>query len=166
VRKQRSGFWVLGLSRAIARDLGFVRSGLLLAAVLVGCKAEPDQPSPWEIIEGTATLTASRAIDSATGNSLVNYTASRTGQLTIGADSGVTGWLKFVGQDTMYVTGEVSEDNGLVLTWTGATPTVYRIVTNGSFPTTYALISLDVFHGDIDGDPADEIYLVYWEFDR
>jgi hypothetical protein len=152
VRKQRSGFWVLG-------------SGLLLAAVLVGCKAEPDQPSAWEIIEGTATLTASRSIDSATGNSLVNHTG-RTGRLTIGADSSVTGWLKFAGQDTMHVTGDVSEDDGLILTWTGATPTVYRIVTNGSFPTTYALISLDVFHGDIVGDGADEIYLVYWEFDR
>jgi hypothetical protein len=148
-----SGFWVLG-------------SGFLLATVLVGCKAETDEPTPWEIIEGTATLTSSRAIDSATGGSLVLY-GGRTGQLTIGADSSVDGWLKFTGNpDTMYVTGEVTEDNGLVLSWTGATPTVYRVVTDGSFPTTYALISFDVFHGNIDGDPADEIYLVYWEFDR
>jgi hypothetical protein len=149
------------LRKAFRRFGPLVLGGVLL----VGCKAETDQPSPWEIIEGTATLTSSRSIDSATGNSLVSH-GGRTGRLTIGADSSVVGWLKFTGQDTMHVTGEVSEDDGLILSWTGATPTVYRIVTNGSFPTTYALISFDVFHGDIVGDSAEEIYMIYWEFDR
>lgn len=140
-------------------------AALTLLLLTAGCAAE-EKPTPWEIIQGTATLTASIAVDSATGNPLVTYTG-RTGRLTIGADSSVTGWLKLPAQDTMHVTGSVTDDGGnLVLVWTGTTPTTYKILTDPDFGSTYALISLDVLHANIAGDAAVESYLVYWEFER
>ena len=138
---------------------------LLSALLLTGCQAD-DPPSPWEIIRGTAKLTANVAVDSATGNPLVTYTG-RTGQLTIAADSSVTGWIKAPGSDTMHLTGTVTADGGrLLLQWTGASPTLYKVLTNSDFPSTYALLSVDVLHADLVGTPALESYMVYWEFDR
>ena len=147
----RAGFWVLGAVVMIS---------------VAGCPADEDLPTQWEIIEGTAALTASIAVDSATGIPLVTY-GSRTGQLTIAADSSVTGWIKIPANDTMHFTGIVTSEAGdLLLEWTGSTPTIYRVLTDPNYPTTYALISLDVLHANLVGDPALESYLVYWEFHR
>ena len=148
-----SGFWVLG-------------AGCLLTAVLAGCKAETDEPTPWEIIEGTATLTASRAVHPTTNASFATY--ARIGTLTIGSDSSVTGWIRMAVGDTAFFTGTVVLDgDDLVMTVAGdLTPTEYTIITNGSFPTTYALLSTTILNGNVDGTAGNEDYRVYWEFDR
>jgi hypothetical protein len=159
VSLKSSGFWVLGS--------GPVRTGVLIAAMLVGCKAERDEPTPWEIIEGTADLTDSKAVHPTTRAPFADYD-SRIGTLTIAADSSVTGWIRMAAGDTAFFTGNVVLDgDDWVMTVAGdLTPTEYTIITDGGFPTTYALLSTTILNGNVDGIAGNEDYRVYWEFDR
>lgn len=143
-----AGYWVLGAA--------------LLAS---GCKTEDNSATPWEIIHGSATLTASKAVAPTTRAEIVNYTG-RSGKLTVADDSTVTGWRK-IGADSAAVTGTVSFiGDSAVMTLTGLTPGEYAVITSPDFPTTYALISTAILTADIAGDPATEQYRVYWQFER
>lgn len=146
----RPGTWVLGAS---------------LAILLAGCKTE-DPPTPWEIIEGTAALTVSAAVHPTTRANIVSY-PSRIGQLTIGEDSAVAGWIRLSIGDTVFVTGTVIADGGdLVMTLTGLTPTEYVVFTDASYPTTYGLVSTAILNSDVTGDGNPEQHRIYWQFER
>jgi hypothetical protein len=137
-----------------------------LLALTLGCPAEEDPPSRWEIIQGTAVLTGSAAVVPDTRAPIVSY-ENRTGELVIGTDSTVTGWIKLSAGDTAHVTGVVVVDGAdLVMTLTDLTPTEYTIFTNGSFPTTYGLVSTAILNSDVTGDGNPEQHRIYWEFER
>ncbi|MBW8771866.1 MAG: hypothetical protein JF590_01010 [Gemmatimonadetes bacterium] len=143
-----AGYWVLGAT-----------------ILLAGCKSADDPATPWEIIHGTASLTASKAVAPTTHAEIVNYTG-RSGKLTVADDSTVTGWRK-IGADSAAVTGTVTFiGDSAVMTLTGLAPGEYAVITNGDFPTTYGLVSTAILTADITGDPATEQYRVYWQFDR
>ena len=130
-----------------------------------GCKTE-DPPSPWEIIEGTAALTLSAAVHPTTRDSIATY-PSRVGQLTIGEDSAVAGWIRLAAGDTAFVTGTVIADGGdLVMTLTDLTPNEYVIFTSPSYPTTYGLVSTAILNSDVTGDGNPEQHRIYRQFER
>ena len=149
MRVLSAGCWVLGV-----------------AAIAAGCKTDTKTATPWEIIHGTSTLAASKALDPATHAELVNY-PGRSGKLTVAADSTVTGWRKLGPGDSVAVSGTVSFiGDSAVMTLTGFTPGQYAVLTSPDFPDTYALLSTAILTADITGDPATEQYRVYWEFHR
>ena len=143
-----------------------LRVGLsLLIATVAACKTEDNSATPWEIIQGSATLTASKAVTPATHAELVAY-SGRSGKLTVAADSTVIGWRK-IGVDSAAVTGTVTFiGDSAVMTLTGLAPGEYAVITRSDFPNTYALISTAILTADITGDPATEQYRVYWQFER
>jgi hypothetical protein len=145
----RAGWWVLGAT--------------LLAA---GCKTDDNRATPWEIIHGTATLTASAEVVPDTRAPLVSH-PTRTGHLTVADDSTVTGVIHLGASDSAVVTGTVVEVGGdWVMTLNGLTPSEYTLITDGSFATTYGLLSTAILTANITGDPATEQYRVYWQFER
>lgn len=149
--------------RRVLRAACWVLRGSLVMTVIGngGCKSQDDAPTPWEIVHGTAALTASKSLDPVTGAVLGNF-ATRTGSLSVTDDSTVTGWIKLAAGDTAFVTGTVVNDGGLVMTLTGLTPVEYEVITDGSFPNTYGLLSTaTVTGGDVVG-----AHKVYWEFQR
>jgi hypothetical protein len=139
-----AGYWVLGAA--------------LLAS---GCKTD-DPATPWEIIRGTASLVASKSLHPTTGAVLGDF-PTRTGSLTVAADSTVTGWIRLAAGDTVFFTaGVVANDAGLVMTLPGLVPAEYTVITDGDFPDTYGLLSTASV---TDGDVA-ALHKVYWEFAR
>ncbi|MEP6745019.1 MAG: hypothetical protein ABJB33_05940 [Gemmatimonadota bacterium] len=149
--------------RRVLRAACWVLRGSLVMTVIGsgGCKSQDDAPTPWEIVQGTAALAASKALDPTTGGVLGDF-PTRTGSLTVADDSSVTGWIRLVAGDTTFINGNVVNDGGLVMTLTGLTPVEYAIITDGGFPTTYALLSTaTVSGGDVVG-----AHKVYWEFHR
>ena len=134
---------------------------LLGALTLAGCKTE-DPPSPWEIIQGTAALTASKSLHPSTGAVLGDF-PTRTGQLVVADDSTVTGWIKLATGDTVHITaGTVTKDGGWVMTLPGLDPAEYEVLTNGDFPDTYGLRST----ASVSGGDVVALHKVYWEFAR
>ena len=130
-----------------------------------GCKAD-DDPTAWEIIRGTAALAASAAVVPDTRVPLASY-PSRTGSLTIGEDSSVTGWIRLAVGDTAFVTGTVAAEGGdLLMTLTGLTPGEYTIITDGAFPDTYGLLSTTILNSDVTGTADPELHRIYWQFER
>lgn len=137
-------------------------SGLLLA----GCKAD-DPATPWEIVHGTATLAASKAVDTATYSQIFAYTG-RSGSITVADDSIITGWIKFSPADSQHhFTGTLSLSAGdPLMTFSGIDPWKYRLLTSSAFPDTYGLVSDTVLTADLVGDATPEHYRVYWEFHK
>lgn len=137
-------------------------AGALMALLLLGaCKAD-DQPTAWEIVHGTSTLTASKALQPDSGTVLGDF-PTRTGSLTVADDSTVTGWIKLAAGDTVHITaGTVVQSSGLVMTLPGLTPAEYKVITDGDFPHTYGLLST----ASVSGGDVVPLHKVYWQFER
>lgn len=136
-------------------------AALALLVFLGGCAPE-DRPSAWEIVRGTAALTASKSLHPTTGDELGDF-PTRTGQLVVAEDSTVTGWIKMASGDTVHiVAGTVAFDSVLVMVLPELTPVEYEILTNGDFPDTYGLLST----GSVTGGDVAALHKVYWEFHR
>lgn len=137
-------------------------AGTLLVVLLLGaCKSE-DPPSSWEIIHGTASLTASKALHPDSGTVLGDF-PTRTGSLTVADDSTVTGWIKLAAGDTVFIaTGTVTNSGGLVMTLPALTPAEYEVITDGDFPHTYGLLST----ASVSGGDVVAPHKVYWQFER
>ena len=136
---------------------------LVLGAALLfgGCKAD-EQPTAWEIIHGTAALTASKALHPDSGTVLGDF-PTRTGSLTVADDSTITGWIALAMGDTVHITaGTVTKSGGLVMTLPGLTPAEYTVLTDGDFPGTYGLLST----ATVTGGDAVALHKVYWQFER
>ena len=138
---------------------------LVLLLLLGGCAAQEDRPSAWEIVRGTADLTASKSLHPSTGAELGVF-PTRTGQLVVGDDSTVTGWIKLAAGDTVHITtGTIVNDGGLVMTLPELSPdepVEYTVLTSGDFPDTYGLIST----ASVSGGDVVPLHKVYWEFAR
>jgi len=131
------------------------------ALTLAGCKTD-DPPSAWEIIQGTAALTASKSLQP-DSNTVLGDFPSRTGSLTVAEDSTVTGWIRLAAGDTVHITaGTVVNDGGLVMTLPGLTPAEYKVLTKGDFPDTYGLLST----ASVTGGDVGALHKVYWQFER
>jgi len=138
--------------------------GLLLLASTLGLAAcqKDDPPSQWEIIQGTAALTASKALQP-DSNTVLGDFPSRTGSLTVAEDSTVTGWIRLAEGDTVHITaGTVVNDGGLLMILPGLTPAEYKVLTKGDFPDTYGLLST----ASVTGGDAGALHKVYWQFER
>lgn len=142
-----------------------IHAALALLLVAAGCAAQDDKPSAWEIVRGTAELTASKSLHPTTGAVLGDF-PTRTGQLVVADDSTVSGWIKLASGDTVHIsTGTVVNDGGLVMTLPEMSPdepTEYAVITNGDFPDTYGLLST----ASVTGGDAVDLHKVYWEFAR
>ena len=138
---------------------------LLFLLFAAGCAAQDDKPSAWEIVHGTASLTASKSLHPSTGAVLGEF-PTRTGQLVVGDDSTVTGWIKLAAGDTVHITtGTIVNDGGLVMTLPELSPdepVEYTVLTSGDFPDTYGLIST----ASVSGGDVGALHKVYWEFSR
>jgi len=133
--------------------------------LLGSCKAE-DSATPWEIIHGSATLTASADVVPDTHAPLASY-PSRTGHLVVADDSTISGVIHLGASDSAVVTGTVVEvGNGWVMTLNGLTPNEYTLITDGQFATTYGLISTAIINSDVTGDLTPEEHRIYWQFER
>lgn len=141
------------------------RSAFVLVVLTAGCAAQDDKPSAWEILRGTAALTASKSLNPSTGAVLGDFPA-RTGELVVADDSTVTGWIRLAAGDTVFfeagTAGNVVNEGGLVMTLPGLDPAEYTVITDGDFPDTYGLLSTASVSG---GDVA-ALHKVYWEFHR
>jgi hypothetical protein len=136
---------------------------LLLASTLTldGCKSD-DPPSAWEIIQGTASLTASKSLHP-DSNTVLGDFPSRTGSLVVADDSTVTGWIRMAAGDTIHITdGIVTREGDLLMTLPGLTPAEYTILTDGDFPGTYGLLSTSA----VTGGDVGALHKVYWQFER
>lgn len=144
-----------------------LRHALLVSTLLVAAGCEKDeQPSPWEIIHGTAALEMSAALHPTTHAQLATY-PSRTGSLVIGDDSTTSGWIRVAAGDTVQLTGKVTkEGSGLIVTFDDLVPAEYEILTDGDFPDTYGLLSTSVLYADVTGDAVAENHRIYWQFSR
>ena len=144
-----------------------LRTGVAAILLLgVGCKAPDEGPTPWEIVHGTAALAASKAVHPDSLTQLASY-PTRTGTITVADDSGVAGWIRLTAIDTAFFTGTLTDDgSGLLVTLTGLTPGEYTVITSGSFPDTYALLSTAILTSDVTGDAVPEQHRIYWEFHR
>ncbi|HVX88219.1 MAG TPA: hypothetical protein VG940_04770 [Gemmatimonadales bacterium] len=142
-----------------------LRRACLLVLLTAGCAAREEQPSAWEIVHGTAQLSASKSLDPSTGAVLGDF-PTRTGSLTVAADSTVTGWIKLAAGDTVFfadgTAGSVVNDGGLVMVLPGLTPSEYAVITDGDFPDTYGLLSTS----SVSGGDVVALHKVYWEFAR
>ncbi len=137
------------------------RPTFLLLLLTAGCAAQDDKPSAWEILRGTAALTASKSLHPSTGAVLGDFPA-RTGELVVADDSTVTGWIRLAAGDTAFVNGTVLDDGGLVMTLDSLPPNEYAVITNGDFPDTYGLLST----ASVSGGDVVALHKVYWEFAR
>ena len=139
-----------------------IRNVLALAFLLLGACAAEEKPSAWEIVRGTAQLQGSKSLTPARDSVLADF-PTRTGQLVVGDDSTVTGWIRLAAGDTVHITaGSVVNDGGLVMTLPELTPSEYAVITDGDFPDTYGLISTS----SVSGGDHPSLHLVYWEFAR
>ena len=145
-----AGCWVLGVA--------------LLAA---GCETDANSATPWEIVHGTSSLAASKAVDDTTFSEFVSY-SGRSGVLTVVDDSTIRGWIRYSPADSQHhFTGTVSFGTGdPIMALAGVMPWKYRVITSPDFPDTYALISDTVLTANLVGDAALEKYRLYWEFQR
>lgn len=152
------------LPRAAARGAAWWVLGAALIAT--GCKTDP-VPTPYEIVHGTASLAASKAVDDSQFTQLVAY-SGRSGSLTVADDSTLSGWFKLSPADSQHhFTGSVTFGPGdPIMALSGVTPWKYRVATSPDFPDTYALISDTVLTADLVGDATLEKYRLYWEFHK
>ena len=80
-----------------------LRTLAMLALILVGgCKAD-EEPTAWEIVQGTAILAASKAVNPDTRAMIVDY--DRTGFITVNADSTISGQIALAPGLTANFTG-------------------------------------------------------------
>ena len=129
-----------------------------------GCKAD-DEPTAWEILQGTAILAASKAVNPDTRVMIAEY--DRTGSITINADSTVSGQIALAPGLTANFTGLLTGGGS---TWlvqlVGLNPEWYSVLTSGDYPDTYAFLSTAVFNSDVTGDGIPEQHRIYWQFER
>ena len=144
-----------------------LRAGVLLLLVTsAGCKTEDNSATPWEIMHGSATLTASAAVVPDTRSPLASY-PTRTGHLVVADDSTVSGVIHLTVTDSAVVTGTLVEvGSGWVMTLNGLTPSEYTVLTNAGFATTYGLVSTAIINSDVTGDLTPEQHRIYWQFER
>jgi hypothetical protein len=136
-----------------------------LMLALAGCKAD-EKPTTWEILEGSAELTMSAALHPTTRASLATY-GSRTGGITIHADSTTTGWIRIAAGDTVQLDGVVTkEGNDWFITFDDLVPAEYEVITDGDFPDSFGLISTTILNSDVTGDAVPEQHRIYWQFER
>jgi hypothetical protein len=139
-----------------------VLGGTLL---LGSCKTD-DPPTPWEIIHGSAALTGSADVVPDTRAPLATH-PTRTGHLVVADDSTLSGVIRLTATDSAVVTGTVVEvGGGWVMTLNGLTPNEYTVITDGSFATTYGLVSTAIINSDVTGDAVPEQHRIYWQFER
>ncbi len=142
-----AGCWVLG--------------AMLLVS---GCKTE-EKPSAWEIVKGTAILSASMAVNPDTRAMIAQY--DRTGSISINADSTISGQIALAPGLTANFTGLLTgSGSDLMVQLVGLNPDSYTVITSGDYPDTYALLSTAVFNTDVTGDGVPEQYRIYWQFQR
>lgn len=141
--------------------------GLLWVVVVAGCKATEPSATPWEVVHGTSTVTASRAVDTAS-YATIAVLSGRSGSITVADDSSLTGWFKFAPGDSEHAfTGAVTfGTGGGTVTLTGVSPWKYRLITLNDFPDTYGLVSDTVLTANLVGDSGLEHYRLYWELHR
>ena len=145
-----------------------LRGSVVFAAMfLVGCKTEDNSATPWEILHGTSSLAASKAVSDTTFLEFVSY-SGRSGVLTVGDDSTIHGWIRYTPADSQHqFTGTVRFGTGdPIMALAGVMPWKYRVITSPGFPDTYAVISDTVLTANLVGDAALEKYRLYWEFHR
>lgn len=152
-----------GLPRSIARGAGC----WVMVALVAGCKTTEPSATPWEVLHGTSVVTDSKAVDTATYAEIVTLTG-RSGSITVADDSTLTGWFEdSAGDSQHHFTGSVSFGaDGVTMSLTGFSPWKYRVITSGSFPDTYGLVSDTVLATDLVGDAGLERYRLYWELHR
>lgn len=140
------------------------RWALAFLLVLGACAAE-DPPSEWEIVQGTAILTASKAVNSVSGATIVDY--DRTGTITIHPDSTISGQIALAPGQTANFTGLLTgSGSSLLVQLTDLNPGSYSVLTSGKYPDTYALVSTAEITSDVTGDGIAEKHRVYWQFQK
>ena len=136
------------------------------ATALAGCKATDTSATPWEIVHGTSTIAAAKAVDTATYAQIVAFTGAG-GTITVADDSSLTGWFKLAAADSQdHFTGSVSFGDSARMALSGITPWKYRLITSSAYPNTYGLVSDTVLTANLVGDAGLEHYRLYWELQR
>jgi hypothetical protein len=135
------------------------------ALVLSGCKAD-DPPTTWEIVHGTATLAAAKAIAESSFTEIVAL-SGRSGSLTVADDTTLSGWYRLSPADSQHhFTGTLTLGPDPIMALSGVTPWQYHLLTNPDFADTYALVSDTVLTANLVGDATLERYRLYWEFHK
>ena len=152
------------LPRAAARGAGCWVLGAALA--VAGCKATDTSATSWEIVHGTSTVVAAKAVDTATYAQIVAFTGAG-GTITVADDSSLAGSFKLAAADSQdHFTGSVSFGDSALMALSGITPWKYRLITSSAYPDTYGLVSDTVLTKDLVGDSGLEHYRLYWELHR
>lgn len=154
---------MLSLSRAVARSAACCT----LVLAVIGCGTTEPSATPWEILHGTSTVAASKAVDTTTYAQIVAL-SGMSGSITVADDSTLTGWFKLFPADSQHhFTGSVSfGSGGTTMSLTGFSPWKYRVITGSSFPDIYGLVSDTTLTADLVGDAGLEHYRQYWELHR
>ena len=139
---------------------------MAVAIAVAGCKATDTSATPWEIVHGTSTVSAVKAVDTASYAQIVAFTGGG-GSITVADDSSLSGWFKLAAADSQHhFTGSVSFGDSATMALSGITPWKYRLITSSAYPTTYGLVSDTVLTADLVGDAGLEHYRLYWELHR